>query len=118
VPTLVPVLGKELSHVQFQSLEEQNFRTMAVLFDQQQRQGVVRLVGMTTPVSIRTPDVPKVPGSAKLTKKFLAGRFAKLDFALPIAVAQKQLADRAETLADTLMDALNDAPKTTKRRIR
>src|SRR5207302_143609 len=37
VPTLVPVIGKELSHVQFRSLDEQLHRSMAVLFDQQER---------------------------------------------------------------------------------
>jgi hypothetical protein len=56
-PMLVPVFGEELSHVQFRSLEEQLFRAMAVLFDQQQRQGVARMVGMSAPVSILTPEV-------------------------------------------------------------
>jgi hypothetical protein len=42
---LIPIMGKELSHVQFRSLEEQLFRSMAVLFDQLQRQGVAQLVG-------------------------------------------------------------------------
>jgi len=43
-PMLIPILGKELSHVQFRSLEEQLFRSMAVLFDLQERQCVGRLV--------------------------------------------------------------------------
>src|SRR5581483_1438961 len=52
---LIPVMGKELSHVQFRSLDEQLFRAMAVLFDQGERQGVARLVGMNAPVSLVTP---------------------------------------------------------------
>ena len=62
---LVPVFGEELSHVQFRSLDEQLFRAMAVLFDQQERQGVGRLVGMNAPVSIYTPEVSKRPGNEK-----------------------------------------------------
>ena len=71
-PTIVSVLGKELSHVQFRSLEEQLFRAMAVLFDQQQRQGVARLVGMNAPVSIFTPTVSKMPSKQERTQNFLA----------------------------------------------
>ncbi|MFA6287456.1 MAG: type IV secretion system DNA-binding domain-containing protein [Opitutaceae bacterium] len=118
VPTIVPVLGKELSHVQFRSLEEQLFRSMAVLFDQKQRQGVARLVGMSAPVSIRTPDVAKMPGSADRTKRYIAGRYAKLPFALPIAEATKQLENRAATLGDTLIEESGNEPTTTKRKIR
>src|SRR4051812_48712919 len=68
MPVLVPIFGEELSHVQFRSLEEQLFRAMAVLFDQKQRQGVARLVGMNAPASIYTPDVNKKPGDEKRTR--------------------------------------------------
>ena len=43
---LIPQMGREISHVQFRSLEEQLFRSMAALFSQPQRHAVVRLVGM------------------------------------------------------------------------
>lgn len=118
VPTIVPVLGKELSHVQFRSLEEQLFRSMAVLFDQKQRQGVARLVGMNAPVALLTPEVAKLPGSEERTKKYLDGCYRKLPFALPNAEVKKQLADRAENLADSLVKELEDAPVKTKRKIR
>ena len=118
VPTLVPVLGKELAHVQFRSLEEQLFRAMAVLFDQKERHGVARLVGMNAPVSIRTPDVAQMPGTAERVKKYLEGCYAKLPFALPGVEAHKQLADRAENLADVLVKDLADAPVSAKRRLR
>lgn len=118
VPTLVPVLGKELSHVQFRSLEEQLFRAMAVLFDQKQRQGVARLVGMTAPVSIYTPTVEKMPGSPERTKRFLDACYQKLPFALPSETARKQLAARADSLPDSLLRAQLDLPQKTKRRIR
>jgi hypothetical protein len=117
-PMLVPVFGDELSHVQFRSLEEQLFRAMAVLFDQEQRQGVARLVGMNAPVSIFTPEVEKKPGSEKRTRAFLEKCYAKLPFARPIAQAQKLIADRAATFAETLFTETADEPPTAKRRIR
>jgi len=118
VPMLVPVFGYELSHVQFRSLEEQLFRAMAVLFDQQQRQGVARIVGTSAPVSIFTPDVSKKPGSEYRTKRFLEKCYKKLPFALPGAEAQKQITDRAETFAERLFDETADEPVSAKRRVR
>lgn len=118
VPTLVPVFGKELSHVQFRSLDEQLFRAMAVLFDQKQRQGVARLVGMSAPVSIYTPTVEKMPASEERTKKFLDRCYEKLPFAMPRAKAQKQLAERAETFSSKLLDDFAAAPASMKRRIK
>ncbi|MBC8008925.1 MAG: hypothetical protein H7067_02365 [Burkholderiales bacterium] len=46
VPTLVPVLGDDLSHVQFRSLDERLFRTMSVVFDQQRKRTAGCLVGV------------------------------------------------------------------------
>jgi Type IV secretion-system coupling protein DNA-binding domain len=117
VPMLVPIFGEELSHVQFRSLDEQLFRAMAVLFDQQQRQGVARLVGMNAPVSIYTPDVGKRPGNEKRTKRFLEKCYSKLSFALPTAQAQKQITARAASFEETLFKGAIDEPTTAKRPI-
>lgn len=118
VPMLVPVFGEELSHVQFRSLEEQLFRAMAVLFDQQERQCVGRLVGMKAPVSLYTPDVPRKPGGEKRAKAFLEKCYKKLLFALPRREAQKRISDRAESFAETLFNGTMDEPFTAKRRVR
>lgn len=117
-PMLIPVMGKELAHVQFRSLEEQLFRAMAVLFDQQQRQGVARLVGMSAPVSLYTPTVHKMPSSPERTKRFLDHCYEKLPFALPYDKAHKQIADRAENFADDLTRETEDMPVAAKRKIR
>ena len=117
-PMLIPVMGKELAHVQFRSLEEQLFRAMAVLFDQQERHGVARLVGMTAPVSIVTPTVHKMPSTVERTKHFLERAYEKLSFALPGATAQKQIADRASTFTDDVLREATDEPIAVKRRIR
>jgi hypothetical protein len=114
---LIPIMGKELSHVQFRSLEEQLFRAMAVLFDQKQRHGVARLVGMNAPVSIVTPDVQKMPSSPERTKCFLDRCYEKLPFALPSEKAQRQVADTAEKFAEELFKQTVHEPNTSKRRI-
>ncbi len=118
VPMLIPHLGKELSHVQFESLDEQIFRAIAVLFDQQERQAVARLVGMKAPVSIFTPPVKEQPGSKERTKRFLESCYKKLSFALPIIEARQQIAERAANFAGTLLKEAFDEPPTAKRKIR
>jgi len=117
VPMLVPVMGKELAHVQFRSLEEQLFRSMAALFDQHERQCVGRLVNMRAPVSLVTPTVRSTPASEARIKRFLERCYKKLPFALPTAEAQKQLADRAKNFADTLLKKFSDEPTSAKRRL-
>ena len=118
VPTIVPVLGKELSHVQFRSLEEQLFRSMAILFDQKQRHGVARLVGMNAPVALHTPEVAKMPGSEERRKKYIEACYQKLPFALPTAEAQKQIAERTQNLPEILLNDPAEAPVSAKRKIR
>ena len=114
---LMPVLGKELSHVQFRSLEEQLFRSMAVLFDQKQRQGVARLVGMSAPVSLYTPEVRQFPGSAERTKSYISSLCSKLPFALPSAKAKIEIEHRAKELPGEILKAFSDEAATAKRKI-
>jgi hypothetical protein len=114
---LIPVMGKELAHVQFRSLDEQLFRAMAVLFDQKERHGVGRLVGMNAPVSIVTPEVEKMPSSPERTKRFLDRCYEKLPFALPREKARKQVEERAERFADELFKETAKDVLTAKRRI-
>lgn len=118
VPTLIPVFGKELAHVQFRSLDEQLFRAMAVLFDQKQRQGVARLVGMSAPVSIYTPTVTSPPATTERTEKFIQRCYESLPFALPSTVAQKQIIDRVAKFADQMFKEAAGTPVTLKRRLR
>ena len=117
VPFLRPVMGKELSSVQFRSLDEQTFRAMAVLHDQTQRHGVARLVGMRTPVTIVTPTIQKTPADGKMANSFLTRSYKKLPFALPTAQAHKAIADREQKMAEHLLQ--NPAePISVKRRIK
>ena len=94
VPYLRHVMGKELSSREYRKLDEQLFRAMAVLHDQKQRHGVARLVGMHAPTAIVTPTVQKLPTSREMTAEFLKRAYDKLPFALPNALARKQIKDR------------------------
>jgi hypothetical protein len=54
---LVPEKGKELSHVQFASLDEQLFGAMRSLFAQDERECTARIAGMKASVSLRMFEV-------------------------------------------------------------
>ena len=54
---LVPVLGKEVSSVQFRSIEEQLFRATQTLFDQEDRHFAVRFQGgPKAPLFVKMPS--------------------------------------------------------------
>ena len=115
-PMLIPQMGKELSSVQYENLEEQLFRAMAVLHDQEQRQCVVRPVGAKVPVSLFTPTVENVPQTSERTERYTAKLLNKLPFALKTVEAQKQLADRAQQMAERYLGGGgSDEPSTARR---
>jgi hypothetical protein len=99
VPFLRPVFGKELSSIEYRSIEEQIFRAMAVLHDREQRHGVARLVGMKRPAMMVTPTVEKMPTTREMVSSFLDATYKKLPFALPCAEAEKMIRDREAALA-------------------
>jgi hypothetical protein len=116
VPFLKPVLGKELSSVQFRPLEEQLFRAMAALNDQDQRHAVARVVGMRAPVTVVTPTVTKKPTTPDMAQSFLTHTYEKLPFALPNVKAHKQIADRQKEFEAGLGKPIAE-PATARRRI-
>lgn len=116
VPFLRPVMGKELSSVQFRSLEEQMFRAMAVLHDQKQRHCVARLVGMRAPVTLVTPTIKSTSADRKMERSFLTRKYKKLPFALPTATAHKAIADREKSMEAALLQNAAE-PTEIKRRI-
>jgi hypothetical protein len=116
VPFLRPVMGKELSSVQFEPLEEQLFRAMAVLHDQKQRHAVARLVGMHEPVTVATPTIQKTPADSKMERSFLTRSLKKLPFALPSSEAHKAIADREEKYAAGAAQSATE-PTTARRKI-
>ncbi len=95
---LMPEIGKELTHVQFASLDEQLFQAMQSLFAQDQRQCVARLVGMKAPVSLRTAAVEPTAHKPKKVEQFEAACELRWPFVLPTAEAKRRLTDRKEVL--------------------
>ena len=117
VPFLRPVFGEEVSSIQYRSLEEQVFRAMATLFDQKQRHGVARLVGMRAPVNIVTPTIEKRPTSKEMAASFLTRSYEKLPFALRSAEAHKQIEDRQKKITGSFSHAADAEPVAVKRKI-
>lgn len=117
VPYLKPIFGEEVSSVTYRSLEEQLHRAMAALFDQKQRHGVARLVGMRAPLNIVTPTVEKKPTSKEMADSFLTRVYEKLPFALRSAEAHKQIKDRQEKIIRGLSHAADAEPAAVRRRI-
>jgi hypothetical protein len=116
-PMMMPLLGHELSSVQFRSLEEQHFRAMAVLFDQKQRQCVARIVGQRAPVSLFTPDVSHAYASDERVKAYTKKLLERWPFALPFDTALKRLLDRERDFERHLLyDQTASEPTSGKRR--
>jgi hypothetical protein len=117
VPFLRPIFGSELSSVQFRSLEEQVFRAMVAMSDQQQRHGIAKLVGMRTPFCIETPIVRKEPTPKELTHSFLNRVYEKLPFALRSSEALKQIEERQQKIISGLAHVDAAEPVAARRKI-
>jgi hypothetical protein len=113
-------MGQELSHVQFRSLEEQLHRCMRALFDQEQRQCVVRLVGMKAPASLFTPFVSEPPLSEERLQRFVVKQLERWPFAMKAAAAYLQLNRRDTTFVEDMLrrGAAAIEPQTVRRRLR
>lgn len=116
VPYLRPIFGEEISSVTYRSLEEQLHRAMASLFDQKQRHGVGRLVGMRAPLNIVTPIVKRFPTSKEMADSFLTRVYEKLPFALRSAEAHKRIEDRQRIITGSPSHHA-DEPVEVRRRI-
>jgi len=117
MPFLRPVFGEELSSVQYRNLDEQLFRAMATLFDQQQRHGVARLVGMRAPIKIVTPSVTGFSSSKQMIDSYLLRIYDQLPFALRSAVAHERIEERQKRISELLLHDANAEPITARRQI-
>lgn len=115
---LIPVMDKELSSREYESLEEQLFRAMAVLHGQDQRQCVARLVGSRLPVSLYTPDMPASYATTEFVEDYIGTLFEKWPFALRTVDARRELAEREARFTEDAVRSLVDEPKTSKRRLK
>src|SRR5581483_1680861 len=114
VPFLKPVMGQELSSVQFRSIEEQVFRATQALSDQEQRHGVARLVRQKVPVAFETPTVNQMPTTRAMVQKHLEAMYKKLSFALPSCEARRQIRER-ESVTSAVVPMDIAEPESSKR---
>jgi hypothetical protein len=115
-----PVMGTEVSSVQFRSIDEQVFRATQKLFDQRDRHFAVRCYdGPKAPQFVKTPTV--VPGTARKERvEELRGRLLRnLPYALSMEEATKRLDERKKKLLTEFIDVeVVDEPARTGRRIK
>ena len=110
-PVLVPVMGEQLSTVYYETLEEQLLQSMAVLYDQQQRQAMVKLAGEKQPVPIETPFI-KTPAAtpAQLHRQLERG-YQPAPWFLPSAEATELVQRRALDLLAMGQPVSGQAPR-------
>jgi len=118
VPMLVPHMGRELSSVENESIEDQLFRAMSALSDQQQRHFIARVVGERIPLSVKTPTLTLPAYNAEAIEEFTQRQLAKWPFAIPAERAAMQIAEREKTLLAVPAVITRDEPVTNRRRIR
>jgi hypothetical protein len=116
VPVFIPIFGDELSSVQFLSLEEQRFQAEQRIMRQKDRHATARFLGMTTPVEIRTSEVPPRFGSEERVEEYRLEQLAKLPFVLSCDEAKARLEKRHNALALSLI-APETKPRSYKRRV-
>jgi hypothetical protein len=117
-PMLMPIIGKELSHVQFENLDEQLFRAMAVLHDQKQRQCVVRTADMKAPVSLFTPFVKEALGKGEWIERYRMRVLKNLECASTGEAAKMEILDRKKMLDGKSLNLSFDEATTARTRIR
>lgn len=114
-----PIMGQEVSSVQFRSIDEQIFRAMQKLFDQEDRHFAIRYHGgPKAPLFVKTPTVSPVPISPKRVEEYRLKLLRKLPFALPMSEATKRIKAREQKLLDEVVDIRTvDEPHSAGRRI-
>lgn len=93
-PVLVPQLGQELSSVYYQTLDEQLYQFMAILYDQEQRHAMTRIIGQKEPLPIVTPFVrPAIATQAQIDRQLKLAYHSDTCF-LPVERADQLVQER------------------------
>jgi hypothetical protein len=115
--SLAPVLGKELSSVQFLSIDEQLHLAIVALQTQGKRHAVARIAGAKHPVTLRTEEMPEPSAGKHVAEEYQLRLLGKLPMAIAFESALTALESRHETLRASLLGQRfgNDTPA--KRRL-
>jgi hypothetical protein len=115
---IVPILGKEIAHIERRSLEEQVFRAMGVLYGQHRQQFLVRIGDrMMAPIALEVPTVNEGLAQPARVERYTRGRQAKWPFYLSFADARSRLEERERRLLEQLRHGSAEEPPTSRRRI-
>jgi len=115
---LIPIMGEEVSSVQFKSIEEQQFRAMQKLFDQEDRHFITRFQGgPKAPLFVKTPTVTPAPAKKERVEKYRENLLKRLPFALPMPEAAKRVVERKEKLIAEIVQTPFDEPTTARRKV-
>lgn len=118
-PMLIPQMGKEISSVQYRSIEEQIFRATQKLFDQQDRHFAIRYAGgPKAPLFVKTPTVKPPSVRKQRVDEYRLQLLRELECAMPMVDASKLIDGREQKLIAELVDVPFDEPTSAKRRIR
>lgn len=109
VPFLVPVMGEELSSVQFRSLEEQLYRVMSLMTNQPTRYGLLKTPNEKV-MAIRAPLVKPGLARPERVERFTRMCFEMCDFVKPREAAEQEIEERKQWLVDQVV-AKNCDPK-------
>jgi len=115
---LRPTMGRELSSVQFRSIDEQLFRAMQGLFRQQDRHYAVRMVGQQAPLFARTPDVRPCCPTPTEVKRYFDRQCKRWPFFLPLLEAQHRIDARLTELPKHLLEGASEEAPTARRMLK
>jgi hypothetical protein len=116
---MVQDFGRELSGLQFRSVEEQMELARRVLFDQQQRQCMVRLADARLPLALRTPNIEAASyASGTRVEKYLRRRFKRCKFTLTTKEAGERLKQKEAEISVRFLQETSDEPAFSGRRLR
>jgi hypothetical protein len=102
-PMLQPVMGSEISSVQFRSVEEQFFRYSQFLAGQPDRHFIVRLAGerFARPARTLTVEQPVITNS--WVRSWIDRRLKRLPFTLPTSEALLRINERERVFSQMLL---------------
>jgi hypothetical protein len=106
---LIPIMGKEVSSVQYRSIEEQMFQAMQKLFDQQDRHFAIRFHGgPRAPLFVKTPTVAPAATREERIEAYRRKLLGNLAFAMPMAEAEERISGRERKLIAEIVDVHQD----------
>jgi hypothetical protein len=115
---LEPVMGKELSSLEYESLNEQLHHAIVALKDQKQRDFVVKRHDMRTPVTLRTPTVASVPAREERIASFFEQTRKRWKFMLTMEEAQRRIEARHLKMEENFGNRAPSESGGAKRRLR